>query len=377
MAKDLGFKSVLAPPTVTVEAPLSKADKFKKIAALSKTLNEKHETTNSIVCLGDKKGTLLPSIATGLYTFDYQVIQTGGVPKGRIVEFFGPESAGKTSATLHVIAECQAAGGVAAFVDAEHALDPNYARVFGVNIDELVVSQPDSGEQALDIVDTLVEARVVDLVVVDSVSALVPRAELAGDIGDAHVGLQARLMSQALRILTGKAKKAGITIIFINQIREKIGTMYGNPETTSGGRALKFYASIRIDVRRQQSEKHPAITAKDGTLLGHTIRLKAVKNKCGIPFREAFVDLYYTSGFDKEASLIEYADYRGLFQKNGSWYQLDLGNKDKNDKPIGYENVANGLKAFKEKLKNDPELLARVKAGVQKALDHDAEVAKQ
>jgi recombination protein RecA len=362
-------------PKIVIEAPVGKADKFKRLVTLSKALDTKHETTNSLIKLGDKIGTLLPSIATGLTTFDYQVIQTGGLPKGRIIEIFGPESAGKTSFTLHCIAECQAEGGIAAFVDAEHALDPNYAVVFGVNVDELVVSQPGCGEEALDTVDQLVESKAVDLIVVDSVSALVPRAELKGDIGDVNVGLQARLMSQAMRVLTGKAAKNGVTIIFINQIREKIGVMFGNPETTSGGRALKFFASVRIDVRRQTGQDHPALmSGKD--LVGHTIRLKAVKNKCGVPFKEAYVDLYYTTGFDKEASLIEYADYRGLFEKAGSWYKMDLGNLDKKEQPVGPENIANGLAALKKRLKDEPVLLAKVKAEVQKALDADAEAAK-
>lgn len=352
-----------AVPKIVIEAPVGKAEKFKRLVALSKALDKKHETTNSLIKLGDKIGVLLPSIETGLTTFDYQVIQTGGLPKGRIIEIFGPESAGKTSFTLHCIAECQAAGGVAAFIDAEHALDPNYAVVFGVNVDELIVSQPDNGENALDIVSDLVDSKAVDLIVIDSVSALVPKAELAGDVGDAHVGLQARLMSQALRILTGKASKNGVTIIFINQIREKIGVMFGNPETTSGGRALKFFASVRIDVRRQQSQEKPALMDK-GQLVGHTLKLKAVKNKCGRPFQETFVDLYYATGFDKEASLIEYADHRGLFEKSGSWYS------------IGGEKIANGIKALKAELKDKPELLAKVKAGVQKALDADAEAAR-
>jgi recombination protein RecA len=370
----LGLDKPVAPKD-TVKAPLTIEGKWKALNALSKALDTKHETTNTLIKLGSRRGLLLPSIETGLTTFDYQVVQTGGVPKGRIVEIFGPESAGKTSLALHIIAECQARGGIAAFVDAEHALDPNYAVIFGVNIDELLVSQPDNGEQALDTVEALIESRCVDCIVVDSVSALVPKAELAGDIGDVHMGLQARLMSQAMRILVGKAAKAGVVVIFINQIREKIGTMYGNPETTSGGRALKFAASLRVDVRRQTGEAHPALMAGK-ELIGHTIKLKAVKNKCGVPFKETFVDLYYATGFDKEASLIEYADYRKLLQKNGSWYQLDLGNKDKKGEPLGYENVANGLANFKALLKKDPVLLAKVKAGVQKALDADAEVAR-
>jgi recombination protein RecA len=374
------FKSALGKAQATmspapVVAPLTEKDKWAKLTALGKYLDTEHKTTNSLIRLGTRRGVLLPSIATGLYTFDFQLVGTGGVPKGRIIEVFGPESAGKTSFTLHVIAECQAAGGIAAFVDAEHALDPNYAVVFGVDIDKLLVSQPGCGEEALDTVEKLVDSRCVDLIVVDSVSALVPRAELEGEMGDVHMGLQARLMSQACRKLVGKVATSGVIVIFINQIREKIGTMYGNPETTSGGRALKFYASVRIDVRRQSGENHPPLmSGKD--LIGHTIRLKGAKNKCGVPFKEAFVDLYYTTGFDKEASLIEYADYRKLFQKNGSWFQLDLGNKDKKGEPIGYENVANGMAAFKTLLKNDPAMLARVKAGVQKALDADAEAAR-
>jgi recombination protein RecA len=370
----LGLDQPVAPKAPV--KPLTIEGKWKAINALGKELDKKHETTNSLIKLGSRRGVLLPSIETGLTTFDYQLVGTGGVPKGRIVEIFGPESAGKTSLALHIIAECQARGGIAAFVDAEHALDPNYAVIFGVDIDELLVSQPDNGEDALDTVDALIESRCVDCIVVDSVSALVPKAELAGDIGDVHVGLQARLMSQAMRILVGKASRAGVVVIFINQIREKIGTMYGNPETTSGGRALKFAASLRIDVRRQMGKDHPPLLAPNGDLIGHTIKLKAVKNKCGVPFKETFVDLYYATGFDKEASLIEYADYRKLFQKAGSWFQLDLGNKDKKGEPIGYENVANGLSNFKALLKKDEALLAKVKAGVQKALDADAEAAR-
>jgi len=366
-------------PSFTPAAPIAAftdKQKWGILANLSKSLDVEHKTTNSLIRLGSRRGLLLPSLATGLPTVDYQLIQTGGIPDGRIIEIFGPESAGKTSLALHIIAECQAAGGIAAFVDAEHALDPNYAIIFGVDIDNLLVSQPDCGEDALDTVEKLVDSRCVRLIVVDSVSALVPRAELDGEMGDVHMGLQARLMSQACRKLVGKVAKSGCIVIFINQIREKIGTMYGNPETTSGGRALKFYASIRIDVRRQNSKDIPPLVDKDKNLIGHTLKLKAVKNKVGVPFKETYVDLYYTSGFDKEASIIEYADFRDLFQKNGHWYQMDLGNKDKNEKPVGYENVANGLAAFKTALKADDKLLAKVKAGVQRALDADAEAAK-
>jgi recombination protein RecA len=318
-------------------------------------LNTKYETTNALVRLGDKVGTKLPSISTGLPTFDYGVVGTGGIPKGRIVEIFGPESAGKTSFTLHIIAECQRAGGIAAFIDAEHSLDPSWAALLGVDVDKLVVSQPDSGEKALDTVDQLVESQCVDLIVIDSVSALVPEAELAGDIGQAHVGLQARLLSQAMRVLTAKCAKTNTTVLFINQIREKIGVMFGSPETTSGGRALKFYASVRIDVRRKEEIK------QGEELIGHQIRVKAVKCKVGIPFKTATVELNYEHGFDKEASLIEYADALGIFEKSGSWFKLDGAN------------VANGLPAMKALLKSDPKALAKIKATLEARIAEGAE----
>ena len=337
-------------PAVVVSVPTTDVEKFKTLFALGKKLNIKYETTNALVRLGDKVGTRLPSISTGLPTFDYGVVGTGGIPKGRIIEVFGPESAGKTSFTLHIIAECQKAGGIAAFVDAEHALDPSWAALLGVDVEKLVVSQPDSGEQALDTVDELVESQSVDLIVVDSVSALVPEAELAGEIGDTHVGLQARMLSQAMRILTAKCAKNNTTIIFINQIREKIGTMYGNPETTSGGRALKFYSSLRIDVRRKEEIK------QGSTLVGHQIRVKAVKCKVGVPFKESTIELYYATGFDKEGSLIEYADTLGVFEKSGSWFKLDGAN------------VANGLPAMKALLRNDLEALEKVKKTMEKKI---------
>lgn len=330
-------------PKVEVTAPSTDLEKFKTLFALGKKLNEKYETTNALVRLGDKVGTKLPSISTGLPSFDYGVVGTGGIPKGRIIEVFGPESAGKTSFTLHIIAECQKAGGIAAFVDAEHALDPSWAALLGVDVEKLVVSQPDSGEQALDTVDELVESQSVDLIVVDSVSALVPEAELAGEIGDCHVGLQARLLSQAMRILTAKCAANKTTVIFINQLREKIGTMYGNPETTSGGRALKFYSSVRIDVRRREEIK------QGSTLLGHQIRVKAVKCKVGVPFRETTIDLVYTEGFDKIGDMITFASNHGMFEMSGSWYSLDLGK--------GSERLANGLANLKEVLSgNEPVL---------------------
>lgn len=340
--------------TLNAEAPATKAAKFKALNALSKKLDEKNKTENSLVKLGDKVGKLLPSIGTGLPTLDYDVIGCGGFPKGRVIEIFGPESAGKTSVVLHVIGEAQKAGGVAAFIDAEHALDPSYAATLGVNVDELSVMQPNSGEQALDAVDELIESRAVDIIAVDSVSALVPEAELQGQIGDAHMGLQARLMSQAMRILVGKCATYGITLIFINQIREKIGVMYGNPETTSGGRALKFAASLRLDVRRKE-------TIKDGTtLIGHELRLKGVKNKCGIPFKETIVKLMYGKGFDKADSVIEFANTNDIFNKEGNWFYFGL-DKDKKPRKVGY-----GLDNAKKALTEDTVLMSDVNVAVQK-----------
>jgi recombination protein RecA len=359
----MGFQKKAEEPkaaTVVIEAPVGNAEAWKRILALSKTLDEKHSRKHSLIRLGAKVGELIPSICTGLPTFDYTVLQTGGVPDGRIVELFGPESSGKTSIALHVIGENQKAGKIAAFVDAEHALDPTYAMVLGVDVDNLVINQPDSGEQALQVVDALVDSRAVNLIVIDSVAALVPEAELAGEIGDSHVGLQARMMSQACRILTGKCSRNGVTLIFINQIREKIGVMYGNPETTTGGRALKFYSSVRIDVRRKEK-----ITGKNADdIIGHEIRLKAVKNKCGVPFRETTINLSYTEGFDKISDMITYAAKRGLFETSGSWYS------------IGGEKIANGLPNLKLALKERPELIERVKVGIAKVLAADAEAAK-
>jgi recombination protein RecA len=350
---------------VNAEAPATKAAKFKALLGVSKKLDEQNKTENSLVRLGDKVGKLLPSISTGLPTLDHDVIGCGGFPKGRVIEVYGPESAGKTSVVLHVVGEVQQAGGVAAFVDAEHALDPNYAKVLGVNVDELVVMQPNTGEQALDAVDKLVESRAVDIVVVDSVSALVPEAELNGQIGDVHMGLQARMMSQAMRILVAKCATSGITLVFINQIREKIGVMFGSPETTSGGRALKFAASLRLDVRRKEE-------IKDGTVLvGHAIKIKAKKNKCGVPFKETIVKLMYATGFDKADSIIEFANTNDIFTKEGHWFYFG---KDKDGKPrkVGY-----GLDAAKKALTEDAALLADVKVAVQKFIVQRAVAAEE
>jgi recombination protein RecA len=291
--------------------------KWEKILEIEKDLNKKFSTEHSLVRLGDKVGLRLPSIPTGLPTLDYEVIGTGGVPRGRLVEIFGPESSGKTSLSLHIIGCEQRLGGIAAFIDAEHALDPSWASLLGVNVDDLLVSQPDSGEQALQTVEALIESGAVSLIVVDSVAALVPLAELEGEIGDAHIGLQARLMSQACRKLTAKCKAYDVTLIFINQIREKIGVMFGNPETTSGGRALKFYSSVRIDVRRKEAIK------EESELVGHEIKLKAVKNKVGKPFSETVVNLLYTKGFDTDSDLIDFAVNTGVIEKSGVWYKFE------------------------------------------------------
>lgn len=332
----------------------SKAQRFKDIAKLSTAQDAKHETVNTFVRLGSRVGLRLPSIVTGLPSLDEWVLQCGGIPKGRVIEASGPESSGKTSLALHIIGECQRAGGVCAFIDAEHALDPTYAGdILGVNVDELVINQPDNGEEALRNVDALIESHAVDLIVIDSVSALVPAAELRGEIGDAHMGLQARMMSQAMRILVGKANKSGTTLIFINQIREKIGG-YGNPETTSGGRALKHAASIRLDVRRITA-KDKAITDGD-SLTGHQIKIRAVKNKCGVPFRETIVTLMYDNGFDKEGNLIEYASQKGVIDKAGASYSF------------AGERIAVGLDKTKAALRADPALLATVQTALTAAL---------
>lgn len=346
-------------PVVVISAPTSDLERFKNLFALSKSLDVKHGTTNSLMRMGSKNIVAIPSISTNLPTFDHDVMGVGGVPCGRIIEIFGPESAGKTTFTLWLIGQAQKQGHIAAFVDAEHALDPGYAQHLGVNVDDLLINQPDSGEQALQVVDALVESKSVGLIVVDSVAALVPEAELAGEIGDMHVGLQARMMSQALRILTAKADKNKVTVIFINQIREKIGVMYGNPETTTGGRALKFYSSVRIDVRRKEEIKDSS------ELVGHTIRLKAVKNKVGTPTRETMVDLYYpdtrfAAGFDYIGDMITYASKQGLFEMSGSWYNLDG------------ERLANGLANLKEVLRESPALLAKVGSLVKKKIKDNA-----
>jgi recombination protein RecA len=285
--------------------PLTKEEKLKAVTSVAASLKSQYDTV-LIQKIGKGKAARIPCIPTGLPTVDEDLLGCGGIPRGRIIEVYGPESAGKTAFCMHVIAQAQKAGGVGALVDAEHALMLSHAKTLGVNIDELVLSQPDYGEQALEVVLALVTARAADVIVVDSVSALVPKAELDGDMGDSHMGLQARLMSQAMRKLVGAASKTGTTIIFINQVREKIGVMFGNPETTTGGRALKFYASVRLEVRRLSKTDGGEILAEDKSHLGHRMRIKNIKNKVGNPYRETVVDLLYGSGFDTKGDTVDF-----------------------------------------------------------------------
>ena len=287
------------------------------------------------------------TISTGSLSLDLAL--GGGIPKGRIIEIYGPESSGKTTLSLHAVAEVQKAGGVAAFVDAEHALDPSYAEKIGVKLDTLLVSQPDNGEQALEIVETLVRSNAVDIIVVDSVAALVPQAEIEGDMGDAHMGLQARLMSQALRKLTGIINKSKCTVIFLNQLRMKIGVMFGNPETTTGGNALKFYASVRMDIRRTSQ-----IKAGDD-VIGNRTRVKVVKNKIAPPFREAEFDIMYNRGISTEGDVLDLAADKGFVDKAGAWYSYK-GNK-----------IAQGREAAKQYLSENPEVLAELDASIREA----------
>jgi len=278
---------------------------------------EKQFGKGSVMRMGDSpEGRDIQVISTGSLGLDI-ALGIGGLPKGRIIEIFGPESSGKTTLTLQVIAECQKTGGTAAFIDAEHALDPNYAQAVGVKVEDLLVSQPDNGEQALEIADMLVRSSAVDVVVIDSVAALTPRAEIEGDMGDSHMGLQARLMSQALRKLTANIKRSNTLVIFINQIRMKIGVMFGNPETTTGGNALKFYASVRLDIRKTGSIK------KGEELVGNETRIKVVKNKVAPPFKQAEFDIYYGEGVSREGELIELGVKAGLVDKSGSWYAYE------------------------------------------------------
>ncbi len=320
-----------------------------KAAEAALTQIERQFGKGSIMRLGQREVVPISAISTGSIGVD-AALGVGGVPRGRIIEIFGPESSGKTTMSLQVIAEAQKLGGIAAFIDAEHALDAEYARKLGVDIENLVVSQPDSGEQALEIAEMLVRSNAVDIIVIDSVAALVPRAELEGEMGDSHVGLHARLMSQALRKLTGIVSKSKTCLIFINQIREKIGVMFGSPETTTGGRALKFYASVRLDIRRISS-------LKDGEeVIGSRVKVKVVKNKCAAPFRQAEFDIMYGEGVSKLGELIDYGIEHKIVEKSGSWFSY------------GDMRLGQGRDNAKNFIGDNPQLMAEVESKVRKAL---------
>ena len=307
---------------------------------------EKQFGKGSVMKLGDFSAMNVEAIPTGALSLDV-ALGIGGIPKGRIVEIFGPESSGKTTLALHMIAECQKTGGEAAFIDAEHALDPVYAKHLGVDIDNLIVSQPDTGEQALEIAEALVRSGAIDIIVVDSVAALVPKAEIDGDMGDSHVGLQARLMSQALRKLAGVLNKSNTAIIFINQLREKVGIMFGNPETTPGGRALKFYASVRLDIRKTENLK------QDGEVFGNRVRVKVVKNKVAPPFREAEFDIIYGKGISKSGNILDLGVNLDIVEKSGSWFSYNGAR------------IGQGRENAKKYLEENPEIMAEVKKKVR------------
>ena len=328
-----------------------------KMQALENAMKqiEKDFGKGSIMRLGEATANMnIEVIPSGILPLDI-ALGVGGVPRGRIIEVYGPESSGKTTVTLHMIAEAQKMGGIAAFIDAEHALDPVYAHKLGVDIDNLLISQPDTGEQALEIADALVRSGAIDMVVVDSVAALVPKAEIEGEMGDSHVGLQARLMSQAMRKLTGIISKSRTTAIFINQIREKVGVMFGNPETTTGGRALKFYSSVRLDVRKID-------TIKQGTdVIGNRTRIKVVKNKVAPPFKLAEFDIMYGEGVSKEGSIIDIAADMDILEKSGSWYSY------------GGSRLGQGKENVKDILKQNPPLCAEIEAKIRTKIREDKE----
>lgn len=325
---------------------MAKEDKLKALdVAISQI--EKQYGKGSIMKLGDPGIHMnVETIPTGSLSLDV-ALGLGGVPRGRVVEIYGPESSGKTTVALHMVAEVQKRGGIAGFIDAEHALDPVYAKNIGVDIDNLYISQPDNGEQALEITETMVRSGAVDIVIVDSVAALVPKAEIDGDMGDSHVGLQARLMSQALRKLTAVISKSNCIVIFINQLREKVGVMFGSPETTTGGRALKFYSSIRLDVRRIEALK------QNGEVVGNRTRIKVVKNKIAPPFKEAEFDIMFGQGISKEGDILDLASNVGIVNKSGAWYAYNN------------EKIGQGRENTKKFLKENPEICAEVEEKVR------------
>ena len=337
----------MAAEKVTKAAPTApNADKKRAIETAMAQI-EKLYGKGSIMRCGDEQATNVEAISTGSLALDL-ALGIGGLPKGRIVEIYGPESSGKTTLALHVLAQAQKAGGEVAFIDAEHALDIGYARALGVNVEDMLVSQPDTGEQALEITEALVRSGAIDVIVVDSVAALVPRAEIEGEMGDSYVGLHARLMSQALRKLAGAINKTNCIVIFINQLREKVGVMYGNPEVTTGGRALKFYASVRIDVRRIE-------TLKNGSeMIGNRTRAKVVKNKMAPPFREAEFDIMYGEGISMLGELIDLGVKLDLVQKSGSWYSM------------GETRIGQGRDSAKQYLRDNPEIAAKLEADIRR-----------
>lgn len=324
---------------------MNKEDRIKAIETLVAN-TEKDFGKGSIMRLGDNRQMNIETIPTGSLYLDL-ALGLGGLPKGRIIEIFGPESSGKTTLALHVIAEAQKRDGFAGFVDAEHALDPGYAKNIGVDIDNLYVSQPDNGEQALEIAEAMVRSGAMDVVVVDSVAALVPKAEIDGEMGDSHVGQQARLMSQALRKLTAAISRSGCIVIFINQLREKIGVFYGNPETTTGGRALKFYSSVRLDVRRTESIK------QGSEVIGNAVKVKVVKNKVAPPFKEAKMDIMFGRGISKESDILELGVESGIIEKSGAWYSY------------GGNRIGNGKENVKAYMRSQPDLLSEIEDKVR------------
>ena len=340
-------------------------DKRKAIEAALGQI-EKQFGKGSVMKLGDVGTLNVEAIPTGALSLDI-ALGIGGIPRGRIVEIYGPESSGKTTLALHMIAEAQKMGGEAAFIDAEHALDPVYAKHLGVNIDNLIVSQPDTGEQALEITEALVRSGAIDVIVVDSVAALVPKAEIDGDMGDSHIGLQARLMSQALRKLAGAINKSNAVIIFINQLREKVGVMFGNPETTAGGRALKYYASVRLDIRKIENLK------QDGEVVGNRARVKVVKNKVAPPFREAEFDIVYGKGISKSGNILDLAVNLDIVEKSGSWFSY---NGDR---------IGQGRENVKKYLEENPKIMDEIEKKVrdnfsqafEKSLGDDEEVDEE
>ena len=319
---------------------------------------EKAYGQGAIMKLGDTSHMQVETVPTGSLSLDL-ALGVGGIPKGRIIEIYGPESSGKTTVALHMVAEVQKRGGIAGFIDAEHALDPVYAKNIGVNIDELYISQPDCGEQAMEITETMVRSGAVDIVIVDSVAALVPKAEIDGDMGDSHVGLQARLMSQALRKLTSVINKSNCTVIFINQLREKIGVMFGNPETTTGGRALKFYASVRLDVRRIET------LSQGGEKIGNRVRVKVVKNKVAPPFQEAEFDIMFGKGISREGDLLDLAAKEDIIIKSGAWYSYKG------------ERIGQGRENAKKYLMDHPEIFAEVDEAVRTKFMPDDNMEKE